>query len=221
MALDYLNSSGIAIARLEAAHDPKKSQIRAQFFEAENAFFAKYIQGQRVLVAGAGLGHDAFTLSAYNQKVVGIELHPILVARATEYLLQRGLQNVHFLQGDVMQLPFAKNTFDAVVMNMGTLGTLDDHIGALREMQRVAPVVYADFYPPTLRAIAKRVQMYTEEGWKNARHDRLQGAIVSDDGMFSLSYSKLMIEQLAREVHMHVTLTPLCDFAYMAKFWRK
>ena len=124
MPLDYLQSDNIAVQRLNASHDPAVSIIRTAFFAAEYAFFRKHIRNSNVLVAGAGLGHDSVELAAYNHSVVGIELHPELVRRATRQCNHEQRGNVTFVQGDMRKTTFTDQSFDAAVLNMGTIGNL-------------------------------------------------------------------------------------------------
>lgn len=56
--------------------------------------------GQRVLEVGTGSGYVAALLSALGCKVVGIERHPGLVARARETLLRIGVADAVLLEGD-------------------------------------------------------------------------------------------------------------------------
>lgn len=216
MPLDYLNTNNIAVMRLKAAHDPTVSKIRTSFFWAEYAFFARNIRNQKVLVAGSGLGHDSFELSRYNSSVVGIELHPELVSYATHMMTMLKLSNVAFVQGDFLNMRFDDHSFDSVVMNMGTIGTLAKPDLALHELLRVAQTAYIDFYPPLPDGIRKRIQMYAEEGWQNVRFDESKNEIVSDDGMSSKSISKKQLARWAGQCRARIKFHDFCDFASMA-----
>lgn len=218
MALDYLNTNNIAVQRLQAAHDPSVSRVRTEFFAAEYAFFKKHISKKNVLVAGSGLGHDTFELARYNPSVVGVELHPVLIKQAKRVRDLHVHSNVKFIQGDFHRTTFASNLFGAAVLNMGTIGTLEVPEAALRELLRVARKVYADFYPPTPEAIAKRITMYTEEGWQNVRFDPTRGEIVSDDGMSSKSFTTEDVTGWANHCKAKVRFHQFCDIAIMAEF---
>lgn len=220
MPLDYLKTDNIAIARLKAAHDSGVSKIRTAFFAAEYAFFKQHIRDSRVLVAGSGLGHDTFELAQYNASITGVELHPELVQEAMRLNQFHRLYHVAFVQGDFFKLNYPDVSFDAAVLNMGTIGTLDGPEKALKELLRVARVVCADFYPATPEAIAKRIKMYTEEGWKNVRFDEAKSEIVSDDGMSSKSVSIADVRGWAKHCGAKVELYEFCDFAIMAELRR-
>jgi ubiquinone/menaquinone biosynthesis C-methylase UbiE len=89
-----------------------------------------------VLDVAAGTGESAcYLVTQFGARVVGIDASPRMVERATRKAAQRGLQ-VEFHQADAHRLPFADDTFDAVISEC-TLCLLDKQ-RALLEMVRVA-----------------------------------------------------------------------------------
>ena len=68
--------------------------------------------GQRVLLAGVGTGLDVPYLPA-NNDYVGIDLTRAMLARVPESRLPLAL-----VQGNVMRLPFADESFDCAVMHL-------------------------------------------------------------------------------------------------------
>ncbi|KYK26819.1 hypothetical protein AYK26_04500 [Euryarchaeota archaeon SM23-78] len=215
MALDYKGTFDISFKMLETAHDPNQAKIRAYFFEKENEFFRKHIRNQKVLVAGSGLGHDSFELARYNKQVIGIELHEPLVEIAKKRAQELGLKNVEFRGGDFTQLDYKDKSFDSAVLNMGTIGTLEDKVKAIKELLRIANLVYLDFYPPTQTGLQIRKKMYEEEKWKNVRINDTR--IVSDDGLDSIPISKKEMSEIVNSINARVKYYPLCDFAVMAE----
>jgi ubiquinone/menaquinone biosynthesis C-methylase UbiE len=103
------------------------------------AFFVPHLrQGMHVLDCGSGPGSvtvDLAFLVAPGQ-VVGIDIGESEVERARGLASERGAANVRFETGNVYNLPFADDTFDAVFSN-----ALFDHLSkpldALSEMRRV------------------------------------------------------------------------------------
>jgi len=91
MSLKYEDSK-IIKKRLEVAHNPRIAKIRGEFFQREYSFFKRYIKNQRVLIAGAGLGHDSFELAKYNKEVIGIELLKDLVKESKKIANKRGVK---------------------------------------------------------------------------------------------------------------------------------
>ena len=92
--------------------------------------------GQRVLDVGCGKGYLLYELG---QAASGLELVGLDVST---YALERGKPELagRFVAGDAARLPFADDSFDAVVSitTLHNLG-LGDARSAFAEMQRVAP----------------------------------------------------------------------------------
>jgi ubiquinone/menaquinone biosynthesis C-methylase UbiE len=107
--------------------------------ERQGAFFLPHVRpGMSLLDCGCGPGSittDFAKLVAPGQ-VVGIDLDADEVERATARAAELGVTNVKFRVGDVYELPFADETFDAVFSN-AVLDHLRDPIAALREMHRI------------------------------------------------------------------------------------
>jgi SAM-dependent methyltransferase len=88
--------------------------------------------GARILDAGCGSGRNMVELARHGQ-VTGIELSPTSVALARE----RHVGEV--IEGSVLQMPFADESFDLAV-TLDVIEHLRDDVDALRELQRtVAP----------------------------------------------------------------------------------
>ena len=93
---------------------------------------------QLVLEIGCGVGGTSSHLAqAYDCRVVGIDLSPGMVARASSRALRRGLHDrVAFQVADARHLPFPAGTFDAVIDESVT-AFVPDKQQALREYARV------------------------------------------------------------------------------------
>ncbi len=86
----------------------------------------------RILDAGCGSGRNMVELSSYGP-VTGIELSPASV----ELARQRAAGEV--IEGSVLEMPFADDSFDLAV-TLDVIEHLEDDLGALRELRRtVAP----------------------------------------------------------------------------------
>lgn len=105
----------------------------------QGAFFLPHVRpGMDLLDCGCGPGSittDFAKLVAPGQ-VVGIDIDDGEVERATALAVERNVANVRFRTGDVYNLPFTDETFDAVFSN-AVLDHLRDPVAALREMYRV------------------------------------------------------------------------------------
>lgn len=95
--------------------------------------------GMSVLDAGCGPGTITQGLAeiAAPGKVVGCDLEPGMVERAAELVEGKGLDNLSFQVGNILDLPFDDNTFD-VVMSCAVTEHLSDPVKAMSELGRVA-----------------------------------------------------------------------------------
>lgn len=95
--------------------------------------------GMSVLDAGCGPGTITQGLAeiAAPGKVIGCDLEPGMVERAAELAEGKGLDNLSFQVGNILDLPFDDNTFD-VVMSCAVTEHLSDPVKAMSELGRVA-----------------------------------------------------------------------------------
>jgi len=225
MSLDYTNVE-IIKQRLLNAHNPEIAKIRGNFFEKESAFFREHITNKTVLVAGSGLGHDAFVLAENNKDVLGIDMVPKFLEYASDKAYELGLKNVMFFEQDMLKLDPAYNgplgEFDVAVLNMGTISDFEGEgnvINILFWLLNYSKEVYFDFYPPTKTGLEIRKKMYEEEGWKNVKIEN--NVVVSDDGLFSKSLSKDEIKKIAGVLMADIEFHTLCEFAEIAVIRKK
>jgi SAM-dependent methyltransferase len=94
--------------------------------------------GMRLLDCGAGPGTITLGLAeaVAPGEVVGIDISPIQVERASALAEECGVTNVRFEVGDINALPFADDSFDVAFAHT-VLMHLRDPVAALREMRRV------------------------------------------------------------------------------------
>ena len=89
--------------------------------------------GEHVLDVGCGTGEFTQYLSqGVTCSFTGIDLEEKLIEAANN----RGLDQIMFLQGDALQLPFADNSFDVVVSH-AFFTCVSDAWSAMQEMRRV------------------------------------------------------------------------------------
>jgi demethylmenaquinone methyltransferase/2-methoxy-6-polyprenyl-1,4-benzoquinol methylase len=69
-------------------------------------------------------------------RVTGVDFCEPMLARARERSLREGAPNAEFLECDVMELPFAGNSFDGATMGFATRNVVDID-AMLREVRRV------------------------------------------------------------------------------------
>lgn len=91
-----------------------------------------------VLDVAAGTGEPGFTIAAQLKggKVIFSDLSDEMLAVAREKSERNGIKNVEFVAGDVCELPFEDNTFDAVSCRFGFM-FFPDMLLATKEMMRV------------------------------------------------------------------------------------
>ena len=103
-------------------------------------FFLRHLKpGMSVLDCGCGPGTitQGIAQIVAPGKVVGCDLEPGMVARATAEAEGKGLDNLSFQEGNILDLPFEDNTFDAV-MSCAVTEHLSEPVKAMSELGRVA-----------------------------------------------------------------------------------
>jgi ubiquinone/menaquinone biosynthesis C-methylase UbiE len=103
------------------------------------AFFLPHLRpGMRLLDCGCGPGPITLGLAqtVAPGQVVGIDIEPCMVERASVLGREQGISNVHFRVANVFELPFSDGTFDAAFAHT-LLYHLDQPLRALQEMGRV------------------------------------------------------------------------------------
>ena len=95
--------------------------------------------GETVLDLGCAAGIDSFLARAAvgeSGRVIGIDLTPELVQRATSIAQKRGFQNMEFRCADIEYLPIPDQSVDVVISN-GVFSLLSDRKRVFREIKRV------------------------------------------------------------------------------------
>ena len=116
--------------------------IRTMFSEITAALIeeAGIGPGQQVLDVAGGAGEPSLTIAekvGQGGSVMYTDLIPGMVNAAAAEARRRGITNIDFRQCAADSLPFAENSFDAVVSRLGAM-FFPDPLAALREMRRVA-----------------------------------------------------------------------------------
>jgi ubiquinone/menaquinone biosynthesis C-methylase UbiE len=91
--------------------------------------------GERVLDVACGSGNAALVAARRNADVTGIDYVPALIERAKTRAAAEGTK-IDFRTGDAQELPFADQSFDAVVSVFGVMFAPDQQRAA-RELLRV------------------------------------------------------------------------------------
>lgn len=96
-------------------------------------------KGDTVVDLGSGAGNDVFVARAIagdKGKVIGIDMTPEMIAKATQNAAKLGFGNVSFILGEIENLPLADNTADVVVSNC-VLNLVPDKKKAFSEVYRI------------------------------------------------------------------------------------
>jgi len=97
-------------------------------------YFAKYVQaGGKVCDLGCGDGYGSLKLGQLGYAVTGIDVSEEMIHKARE--INTG-NAASFEKGNISSLPFAVNSFDAVLA-INSLEWIEEPIEALKEIQRV------------------------------------------------------------------------------------
>ena len=95
--------------------------------------------GQTVLDLGCGAGLDCLLAARKvgpSGRVIGVDMTPEMIHKATQNALALGLANAEFRQGDIESLPVESGTVDVVISN-GVFNLCPDKPRALAEVHRV------------------------------------------------------------------------------------
>lgn len=95
--------------------------------------------GEKVVDIGSGAGFDSLIAAGMvgpSGRVVGVDMTPAMVEKASRATAEAGAANVEFRQGYAEALPVESNWADVVISN-GVLNLIPDKPAALQEMARV------------------------------------------------------------------------------------
>ena len=96
-------------------------------------------QGEVVLDLGSGSGTDSLVAAQMvgpEGSVTGIDMTPEMLAKARAAVVEMGVTNVEFVEGEAEHLPFADGSFDVVISN-GVIDLIPDKDAVFSELFRV------------------------------------------------------------------------------------
>ncbi len=94
--------------------------------------------GQHVLDIGCGTGASTLAAAAMvgpEGKVTGLDISPLMLARARERAAQAGIDNVAFIEGDAQTHAFSPASIDALISRFGVM-FFSDPVAAFANMAR-------------------------------------------------------------------------------------
>ncbi len=101
--------------------------------------YAQINEGQTVVDLGSGAGNDCFiarNLVGPEGKVVGVDFTEAMIEKARENALKLNYSNVHFIKGDIENIPLPDEIADVVVSNC-VLNLVPDKAKAYQEAYRI------------------------------------------------------------------------------------
>lgn len=93
--------------------------------------------GSKILEAGCGVGAQTIILSKNSPEaqITSIDISEESLTAAKNLIDKEGIQNVHFKQADIMDLPFGKESFDHIFVCF-VLEHVLDPVMALKELKK-------------------------------------------------------------------------------------
>jgi arsenite methyltransferase len=101
--------------------------------------YAKIQKGNTVIDLGSGAGNDCFIAReevGESGKVIGIDFTTAMIEKARINAKKLGFTNVHFIQGDIEEMPVESNIADVVVSNC-VLNLVPNKEEVIKEIYRV------------------------------------------------------------------------------------
>ena len=95
--------------------------------------------GERVLDLGSGAGTDSLVAAQMvgeQGRVTGIDMTPAMLAKAQAAAAEMDATNLEFIEAEAERLPFADDSFDAVISN-GVIDLIPDKDAVFSELYRV------------------------------------------------------------------------------------
>lgn len=167
-------------------------------------------QTDYVLDVGCGTGLTAcFLAKAIGCKVIGIDIHPVMIERAKERAEKERLGDlVQFQTADIFALPFPANTFDLVLAE--SLTVFLDKVKVYRHVYRVLKPGgrLADLEMSIVKELPPEVDQQLQayygpnvhplsfEGWKKA----IEQAGLEYTGILNPQYVRINVSALLQEV---------------------
>ncbi len=100
---------------------------------------AQIKEGHTVLDLGSGAGNDVFVARSIvgdQGAVWGIDFTPAMIEKANVNKAKLGFENVHFVQGDIEEMPIESDSMDVVISNC-VMNLVPNKLKAYQQVHRV------------------------------------------------------------------------------------
>lgn len=166
-----------------------------------------YPENSQVLEAGCGVGAQTVTLASNSPHayITSIDISKSSVAEARKNIMDAGISNVKFQQGDIFNLPFEKESFDHLFICF-VLEHLPSPVKAIRSLKKLLKVggtitvIEGDhgstYFHPDSDAAHKAIQCQVElqkRAGGNANIGRELYPILKTAGFSSIQVSPRMV----------------------------
>lgn len=130
---------------------------------ADNVTGQVGVNGRRVLEVGCGTGGTGMSLAQYGANMTLFDMSPDSLELSRRVFHHQGLKG-SFIQGNMLHLPFADNSFD-IVVSFGVLEHFqaEEIVQALKEMKRVAGETIVTTVPNARCAFYRIAKWYAEK----------------------------------------------------------
>lgn len=125
---------------------------QAPLREVERKLLTSLPKQSKILDLGCGSGRFSIGAAQIGHNVTGMDITPEAISAATEKAKKLNLNNVHFLVGDMTDIPLENNEFDYVFcprFSINAVATFEKRKRAIGEMIRVVKperVVYIESF---------------------------------------------------------------------------
>ena len=190
--------------------------------------------GTRVLDVGSGLGGSAFHMQrTYGAVVTGVDTLPQMIALSTQRAVERGLDGVRFIEGDILDLDLPEASFDLAYSRDAFL-YIEDKLALFRKLHRLlAPGgrLFVSDYGCGSAALSKEFMDYANGAGYFLRDPEAYGAVLTNAGFQEVraeDATALFVDVLEREMEdirrdtgdPEVDLDPE-DKAYLLDRWER
>lgn len=177
-------------------------------------------QGQTILDLGSGAGLDCFLAARKvggTGKVIGIDITPAMVEKATANAKNYGFSNVEFRVGDIEELPVQSNSVDIIISNC-VLSLATDKEKAFKEAYRVLKPG-GQMYVSDI--VLLQPLSYEQKNDRKLRGTCVLGALLKSDYVAIVSNAGFQINLLDEDLNVNQKkfndpTLPISSLKYMA-----
>ncbi len=161
-------------------------------FVARN-FYKKERQRVKILEVGCGTGANMWYIAREGFKAFGIDGSQVAVQIARERL-QKDRLKAELIVGDIINLPYADNQFDAVVDNECIYANNTDN------SKKIIAEIYRVLKPGGL-FYSKTFSDKMYLGKHNIRHSEMEYSEISDGPLAGMGFSRLSSKETIKDVY--------------------